>query len=65
MNRLSGSSMQAMEAFVLSPEEECIMESEIIRLRQESFVVKVVGSPPNRPLFRDWLQSCLQENLEE
>ena len=29
MNRLSGSSMQAMGAFVLSPKEECIMESEI------------------------------------
>ena len=63
MNRLSGSSMQAMGAFVLSPKEECIMESEIIRLRQESFVVKVVGSRPNRPLLHDWLQSCLQENL--
>ena len=55
--------MQVMGAFVLSPEEECIMENEIVRLRQQSFVVKVVGSRPNRPLLRDWLQSCLQENL--
>ena len=60
MSRLSGSSMEAMGSFVLSPEEEYIMESEIIRLRQESFVVKVVGSRPNRPLLHDWLQSCLQ-----
>ena len=53
-----------MGTFVLSLEEECIMESEIVRLRQESFVVKVVDSRPNRPLLRGWLlQSCLQENL--
>ena len=47
--------MQAMGAIVLSPEEECVMESEIIRLGRESFVVKVVGSRPNRALLRDWL----------
>ena len=44
MTKLGDKVMQAMGAFVLSPEEECIMESEIVRLRQESFVVKVVGS---------------------
>ena len=63
MDSRSGSSMQAMGVFVSSPEEECIMESEIIRLRHESFVVKVVGSRSNRVLLRDWLQSCQQENL--
>ena len=34
MDSRSGRSMQAMGAFILSPKEECIMESEIIRLRQ-------------------------------
>ena len=33
MDNQSGSPMQAMGAFVLAPEEECIMESEMIRLR--------------------------------
>ena len=33
MDSWSGSSIQAMGAFVLSLEEECIMESDIIRLR--------------------------------
>ena len=33
MSTLSDNSMQAMGAFVLSPEEECIMESEIVRLK--------------------------------
>ena len=59
----NGTSMQTIRAFILSPEEECLTDNEIIRLRRESFVVKVVGSRPNRPLLRDWLQSCLQENL--
>ena len=39
------------------------MESEIVRLRQESFVVKVVSSRPNRALLHDSLQSCVQEDL--
>ena len=55
--------MHAMGAFVLSPEEECIMESELIRLKRDSIVVKVVGSRPNTTLLRDWLQTCLQEDL--
>ena len=59
----NGPSMHAMGAFVLSPEEECLMESELTRLKRESFVVKVVGSRPNRAILRDWLQSCLQEDL--
>ena len=33
MNRLGDNSMQVMGAFILSPEEECIMESEIERVR--------------------------------
>ena len=53
MDSLSGSSIQVMGAFVLSPEEECILESEIIRLRKESFVVKVASSRPNRALLHD------------
>ena len=44
MIKLGDKVMQVMGAFVLSPEEECIMENEIVGLRQESFVVKVVGS---------------------
>ena len=36
----NGPSMHAMGAFVLSPEEECIMESELIHLKQDSIVVK-------------------------
>ena len=55
----NGPSMHAMGAFVLSPDEECLMESELIRLKWDSIVVKVVGSQPNRALLRDWLQSRL------
>ena len=59
----NGTSMQTIRAFILSPEEECLTDNEIIRLRRESFVVKVVGSRPNRALLRDWMQSCLREDL--
>ena len=44
MDSRNGTSMQAMGAFVLSPKEECLMESEIIHIRRKFFVVKVVGS---------------------
>ena len=40
----NGPSMHAMGAFVLSQEEECLMESELTHLKRESFVGKVVGS---------------------
>ena len=63
MDNQNGPSMHAMGAFVLSSEEECLMESELIHLKLESFVVKVVGSRPNRAILCDWLQSCLQEDL--
>ena len=63
MDNRNGPSMHALGAFVLSPDEECLMESELIRLKRESVVVKVVGSRPNRAMLCDWLQSCLHRDL--